>query len=331
MQRLGSVTFPKLYGVLTMPNVNDWKRLHGTFRPDPTKQVESVDLEIHADDAVVRDKSNKDTPLYFTDLQFQPGNQLTGWVPNESEMMAPLTFTSDEWVNIPKKTSSQDNIQPSIKPQAYPNLESRMFNIVGRGHSTITLPNYYPESWDTEILPSGVDFTIYPKEDFKIARISSSVGVLLPDGDRDDGEPWRRYASYVTKDPENAEFWTEHPLHYRYTREFWIDGGKAGTEIKIHASTRSYKVNGTEIPTAGVDRFYIPNEEGGYNPDWNVPINRMRYLLAPRGSIRFRIEFYTQVEGYGGNIGTDWTLQDTGVGFHGTAEFKQWTYGKEQI
>lgn len=308
-----------------MPNIKDWKRLYGSFEADPSKQVDSVELAIHADDAVSRTETNADAPLYFTDLQFQAGKQLSGWVPNTEELIKPLDYVSNEWVNVPS-----NNVQPPIAPQVF-DMSERVYNIVGRGHSTITIPNYYPENWDTEILPSGIDFTIYPKQDFKIARIASAVGVLLPDEDREDGEPWRRYSKYAIDDVENREFWSTHPLHYRYTREFWIDGGKAGTPIEIHASTRQYKVNGVEIPTAGVDKFYIPNQEGTYYESWNVPINRMRYLLAPKGSIRFRIEFYDHVQGYGGNIGEDWTLQDIGIGFNGTATFKQWTYGKERI
>lgn len=293
-----------------MLDVNAWKRYYGTFKSDPTKQVDFVDLELHADDSVCRDDANADAPIHFSDIQFQAGNQLTGWVPNTEEMLDGLIHTSDENVNV-----ASPNIMPAILPTVYPDLQERMFNVVGRGHSVITLPNYYPEDWDKEILPSGVDFFLYPKEDFDVMRISTNVGAMLPEADR-------RYQSYITLDPDNADYWANHPLHSRYTHEFWIDGAAANTEIKIHASTRSFTVGGVEKPTAGIREFDING--------WVFPINRMRHFLAPRGSIRFRIEFYKHITNYGGVV-QDISLNDGGIGFHGTAKFRQWTYGGERI
>lgn len=295
-----------------MPNITDWVRLHGTFYPDPNKQVDYVDLQLAADDAVCKTTGNVDAPIYFTDIQFQGGDKLTGWVPHTQEMVQPLTYDVDESKNI-----ATPNVINGAQPTTYNDMETRFYNIVGRGHSVITLPNYYPEDWDKEILPTGVDFTIYPKEDFDLCRISTNIGEKLP-------EELQRYRTYIEQDPDNADFWDNHPLHFRYTREFWIDGASAGTEIKIHASTRTHSVNGVNIPIAGIREFSITQA------NWTVPINRMRFFLAPRGSIRFRIEFYKHITDVTEAV-SDYTLQDKGIGFYGTAEFKQFTYGRNRL
>jgi len=294
-----------------MPN-KDYKRYYGTVNPsDDTKQVEFLDLVLCVDDTVSRDEDNNDAPFYFTDMQFQPGDTLTGWVPNTREMLKRQTNISDETSTLPV---NDPYVEEGSAAQTL-NLDTRCYNIMGRGHQVITLPNYYPDDWDVEILPAGVDFTIYPKDDFDLCRISTASGVLLEPGGR-------VYDKIMEDNPDDSgiqSLFNNHPLHYKYTREFWVDGAAADTEIKIHASTIIAEVDGTPIPLAG-ERFVNINNNPFY-------IGRRRFLLAPSGSAKFRIEFYKIAYTSGGIA----YLKDVGIGFYGTAEFMQWTYGRSRI
>lgn len=300
-----------------MPNPNDFKRFYGTFAPsEESKQVDFVDFQLVLTDAVVRNENNEDVPIYFTDLQFQPGNNLSGWNPHTKEMLKRVTHVNDETQFVPS-----NSLHLGREPQLW-EMNTRWFNIVGRGHSIITLPNYFPEDWDVEILPTGIDFTIKPKEDFDVMRISTGSGVLLP---YDSYNPTRVYDSKLeglTEGTSEYNYWNEHPLHYRYTREFWVDGyeGSAGHEIKIHASSKLATMNGNELTIAG-ERYF--NIDG-----WDMFIGRKKFLLSPKGSTRFRVEFYKQVPNpYDGTL----HLKDTGIGFHGVAEFSQWAHGRSRI
>lgn len=287
-----------------MPKMEDWLRYYGTFFPDENKQVDYVDLEICVDDGKAINSEGSEVPIYFTDLQFQAGHKLSGWVPQTKELLKRLYHTNDETKNIASNHAFEGST-----PTSY-NMDTRVFNVVGRGHSEITLPNYFPEDWNLDILPTGVDFTIIPKEDFDIARISTGAGAFVPEGQE------RKYDT-TNMTGERWEYYNEHPLHTRYTREFWIDGKPAGTEIKIHASTRLAQVGGQDVQLAGVRYFDING--------WQMYIGRNRFFLAPNGAIRFRIEFYKQVpDSFNGDL----HLVDSGIGFHGFAEFMQWTYGR---
>lgn len=267
----------------------DYKRVYGTFSPDATKHVSAVDIVIMMEDVIIRNQANEDVPMYVTDLQFQPGNTLTGWVPKTDEMLSRLPIVLDESIFV-----ATPNIMLGAQPQVY-DLDKRTFNIVGRGHQTITIPNYYPEDWFTEILPTGIDITIFAKDDFDLCRISTAVGALLPEGEGP-------YTSLP-----------DHPLNYKYTREFWIEGASAGSEIKLNASTMLATLNGVDIPIWSQKTIDVAGKI--FN------IGHRRFILAPTGSVRFRIELYKNEE----------ILEDTGIGFYGTAEIVQWTYGYSRI
>lgn len=305
-----------------MPNIKDWVRFHGTFAPAEDKQVDSVEFQIAIDDAVIRDVNNQNVPIFFTDVQFQPGNKLTGWVPGERELLSLLRYTDDEF----KNRATVNDVYQGTQPQTRLNVEPRLYNLVGRGHTVITLPNYYPEDWTKEVLPTGVDFIIYPKEDFELMRISTNVGFPLPE------EDWF-YKEFMEQHWDNdwvQETFAKHPLHYRYTREFWVSDGTAGSEIKIHASTRTATLNGNKIMIVG-DRAF------DWDTGFSMPITVKRFMLAPKGSIRFRVEFYGRQKYSldpkypGGSRIEGFYLGDAGIGFYGTAEFKQWTYGRARI
>lgn len=286
-------------------NPEQWKIFGGTVELERTHmKVDHVDMDVMVHDTTNRDDQNAEVPFYFTDLQFQPGHQKTGWIPNTQEMMDRIEYDVDEW-----RKYNQDYIFRGVTPTQYPGMDHRIFNLLGRGHEVITLPNDLPEElfWEldqieaqgldrpVEILSTGIDFTIIPKDDFELCRIATNVGSLLPE------DQW-----VIPGDPD-------HPLNTRYTREFYFDGGvgSADSILEVNASVMTARKNGTIIKTNGVKSIHA----GGIT----IPIYKNKYHLIPRGSVRFRIEFF----GPG--------LVDTGIGFGGTAKFKQWTYGVERI
>lgn len=295
-----------------MPNMNEWIRYYGTFGPEAEgKQVAHVDLELVIEDSVIQDDKNKDTPLLITDIQFQPGERLTGWVPSTSEMMEKLRYVNDE------NTFAVTGAVHEGRPPTTWNMDKRLFNIIGRGHEVICFPNYYPEDWDVDPLPTGLDITLHAKEDFDLMRISTATGVLLPLGKG-------VYDPIIEAYPDSAwvrNTFREHPLHYRYTREAWVKGGvgSAHKPIRVFASTRILDFDGNKIPAQGRQEIDVD----GYT----LRTGRNQFLTLPKGSIRFRIEFYKKVvNGMDGS----YYLADTGIGYYGKAEFEQWVYGRSR-
>jgi hypothetical protein len=342
---------------MTLPNLGDWVRFHQTFKADPNKKVVGVEFQVEAKDAVSSTNGVDRVPIYFTDIQFQAGNTLSGWIPNTKEMLDRLTWTHDEWQQV----ASPYRFEGS-SPQIYQNVERRWFNIVGRGHRTIVIPNYYPEDWDVPILPTGIDLTLYPKDDFDLLRISTSAGAVLPEEEqiykKEGGiyhEIKAKYEDVISFVPDPTDYKAidrrnqeisnfeniiqplldNHPLHTRYTREFWVDGAAAGTEIKVHATTRTATVNGSEVKIVGERELDVNGLQ--------FKIDRKKFMLAPQGSATIRIEFYKQKERtittFDQNTNYKWVkvnkkfkyLEDAGIGYYGTAGFYQWTYGKSRI
>lgn len=341
---------------MTLPNLHDWVRFHGTFEADPNKKVVGVEFQGEAKDAVSSTDGVNRLPIYFTDIQFQAGNQLSGWIPNTKEMLDRLSWTHDEWTYVASPNNFdtvEGNPTGASRPKIIEGMEKRWFNIVGRGHKTIVIPNYLPEDWDVPILPTGIDLTLYPKEDFDLLRISTAWGTELPVE-----EQWyKKEGSLYHEIKEKYEYATSeyfygtdeerrthisnwqnifyplfenHPLHKRYTREFYVDGATAGSEIKIHATTRTATVNGNQVNIVGERSLNINGT--------NYPIDRKKFLLAPRGTATIRIEFYKQRERSivtfddGNRVRKTFRyLEDSGIGYHGTAGFYQWMYGKSRI
>jgi hypothetical protein len=336
-------------------NLNDWIRFHGTFEADPNRKVSKVEFQIESKDAVISSDGVNRLPIYFTDIQFQAGNNLTGWTPSTKEMLDRLIWKHDENQNV-----ASPNRFEGESPKVYENVEYRWYNVVGRGHTIVTIPNYYPENWEVPVLPTGIDITLFPKDDFDVLRVSTSAGVLLPEDQqkykmeggiyqeiKEKYEEVKNMQVYSDQDQERNELETSnwinviepifenHPIHYRYTREFWVDGATSGTEIKIHATTRTATIGGNQIKIVGEDSFDINGSP--------MTIDRKKFLLAPKGTTTFRIEFYKQVSkdiitfdsqadgSYKKVKKTFNYLKDTGIGFYGTAGFYQWTYGRSRI
>lgn len=340
---------------MTNPKKTDWVRFHGTFATDPKKKVSHVDFEIEAKDAVSTTNGIDRKPIFFSDLQFQAGKRLSGWVPKTEELMSKLTWTNDENQYI-----AAPYIFEGSPTKVRENLDKRWFNILGRGAMTFVLPNYYPDDFDVPLLSTGIELKLYPKDDYDLVRISTSHGVEIPEDEqfyKREGsfyqEMKQKYESVVNIDPYNDETqqrkdreisnWEnivkpvieDHPLHTRYTREFFIDGGKSGDEIVINATDRTATVNGRDLKIVGERAIDIDGTK--------FPIDRKKFMIAPKGTATIRIEFYKQVErsvitydrdsnfNYVKKRKTFSVLEDVGIGYHGTAGFNQWTYGLSRI
>jgi hypothetical protein len=336
-----------------------WKVFGGTVELENTAQkIDYVDVDIVVHDTTSRDDQNKEVALYFTDLQFQPGSQKTGWIPGigirpdtketVGEFLDRVEFNVDEWRNY-KNADGTINTSyhwKTVQPTTYDGAGlgyKRFYNLIGRGHEVITLPNDLPEPefWalgklrtgltePVEILSTGIDFTLIPKDDFDLCRISTDVGSVLPE------DQWiykSKIDKYKELNPNATDDLANHPLHTRYTREFWFDAGHEDDVLEVLATTMTARKNGTAITRNGVREITINGD--------TMEIYKNKFQLMPRGSVRFRIEFYKTVP-TDFVIGKDSTtnkpiyettniLQDTGIGFSGYAKFLQWTYGVERL
>lgn len=334
---------------------NDWVRFHGTFESDPEKKVSGVAFEVEAKDVVSTTTGVDRVPIYVSDLQFQAGEKLTGWVPKTEELMNKLSWTNDENENLAEPYTFAG--RPT---QVREGVNKRWFNIVGRGANTFVLPNYYPDDFEVPVLSTGIELKLFPKDDYDLVRISTSHGAEIPEKDqfyKREGSIYqeikRKYEQVSRMNPTNDETrerknqevsnWENiieplvegHPLHTRYTREFYIDGGKAGDEIIVDATKRIATVNGKEVKIVGERNIDIDGTK--------FPIDRKKFMIAPKGTATLRIEFYRQVERdivtYDQDSDYNYVkvekkfklLEDVGIGYHGTAGFNQWTYGLSRI
>ena len=277
----------------------EWQRYIYTVDIEGSKKVKEVDFELVANDFT--------GSIQFTDLQFQEGSQISANIPSGPDILSPVSFNIDEFtflntVGNPSKRGTQ--------PIYHKDVTNRFYNIVGRGHEVISIPNVFHEDYTFPIVTSALDIELYAKEDFDLLRIRTNDGGFVPD---------RKYHTYVEL--------IDHPLNYKYTREFYFSGGKAGDKIELKASINAAKINGKSIP---MNKHRIESFDHGV-----MDIDRQRYMLAPSGSFRLGIEFYKQVDGTvhdesGSPKKTTW-LEDTGIGYHGTAELNQWTYGVSKL
>lgn len=279
-----------------------WKRYSGTFSFSHDLPIDKVTIEIVSDDAVIRNDLNQDVPIYITDLHFQAGDTLTGWVPETREFTKKLLHTNDE-----TKTKTTKDIFNGATPVKRTNVEFNEYNIAGRGNEVFTIPNWYPDDWTKAVLPTGLDITLTAKNDYDLMRVCTNYGspIDTPYGGIED-----------------------HPLSTSYTREFTIGAGLAGDKIEILARSGKALKNGSRIPIGGVNTLTLSNGE-------KLPIKRRSLLIAQKGACRIRIEFYKFSTLY---VSSDHKvtrltkpiLIDTGIGYYGTVKFNQWTYGRSR-
>lgn len=268
----------------------NWRRFSGTFSFSENDPIESVTVEIVADDSVITNENNENVPLYITDVHFQAGNQLTGWIPETRELTKKILHGNNEEKNI---VSKDDVFEGGKRPVVWKDVEFSEYNIAGRGLEAFTIPNWYPEDWTMDILPTGLDIVITPKDDYDFCRVSTNSGSLVSEED------------FYNKDPD-------HPLSIAYTREFCLGAGKAGDKIEILSRTGKARRGGRALKVGGVATVTLGDGK-------TLPIKRRSFFLAQKGAVRIRFEFYKLKNGI---------LTDTGIGYQGTVKFNQWTYGR---
>lgn len=278
---------------------DDFTRYFALFEHHSEKKVKSIEFKLISENVSHGD-------IYITDLQLQEGTQATGEIPNTKDFFKKTLFNIDESHN----STSYENVYLGQKPRFFKKLSKRFFNIVGRGFETIVISNVYHEDYRIPLLTTGLDLTLYPKDDYDFLRVSTLYGGYIED------EFERTY-----KDDSLAD----NPLNKRYTREFCFGKGKTGDEIKILASKRIATLNGKVVPL-GVRRFHV-GEEVTYNGIKTVYYkNRQRFMMLPAGSTRINIQFMKKTNKDGHTF-----MVDDGIGFYGLAEFDQWTWGVSKI
>lgn len=271
------------------------------FQPNKDKRIESMELRVVA--------NNFEGELTITDIMFQGGAQVTAYIPHTSEILKLVESTINE-----NDTAQGNDEYQNFPPEVYEGVKNRFFNFIGRGHEVIVIPNVYHEDYSKPIMMAGLDLTIYPKDNYDLLKISTNFGTQI--------ESWDRV------------YWglfEEHPLHKRYTKEFYMSGATAGTEIKLHTSTRTATVGGVPQPQ-GIRHFNV-GEVNGETKILTTP--RQSFMVMPVGSYRIRVEFYKRVSQEISNAwgGVDQVqyMRDTGIGFTGVAEFTQYTLGGGKI
>ncbi|MBM7717199.1 hypothetical protein JOC94_004224 [Bacillus thermophilus] len=278
---------------------DEFTRYLTTFKHYSSKKVKSIELNISAENV---DKGN----IRITDIQLQEGMQATGEIPATQDILELTRFNIDESHNA----TTYENVYLGDQPQTFFHLEERFFNVMGRGFETITIPNVYHEDYRIPILTTGLDLTLYPKNDYDFLRITSFYGGFI------ENQYDRTYTD------ETLE---KNPLNYRYTREFCFPGGKIGDEIILSAAKQRASVNGKVIGL-GVQKFNVgqSSDYDGIKPVYYR--NRQRFMLLPVGATRINIQFMKKEQ-----TGNLIYMVDAGIGFHGIAEFKQWTWGVSKI
>ena len=243
------------------------------------KRVKSVKLNFIAD--------NMQGKINITDIQFQSGGYCTGYNPNTREFMRKLKHTVNEFAFI---NTVSNPVKAGVQPTKWTGVNNSIYNIVGRGHETISISNTYYDDYTEDLVPVGLDFTIIAKDDYDLLRISTNTG---------------SYVENRTEDtyPHSGEY----PLDWVYTGEYYVDGGKAGDVIEILASKHKTYRNGKDIT------------EGKF-ANGIIPMSVQSYMVCCQGSNRYKIEFYkrvTETDSYGEKISY---YKDTGIGFYGWAE-----------
>ncbi|MFS8652250.1 MAG: hypothetical protein FWJ66_10095 [Caldibacillus sp.] len=274
-----------------------WTRYFTKVEGAKDKKVSSIEIDFVVENA-------EQGSVHVTDFQLQEGSQITGYVPNTREFFNLKRFSIDESHNA---VSGYQNVYLKQEPRKFENARNRFFNFANRGHAVMVIPNVYHEDYRVDLLPTGVDITIFPKDDYDFLRISTNYGALI------DGSTY------------DIEELANHPLNRRYTREFCFGAGKAGDKIELLSSKRIARVNGKAV-SLGVQSFPVGFSWTG-NDKYTFK-NRQRFMLLPWGSTRIRIEFYKLSPITVGESGQVLEImKDMGIGYYGFVEFSQWVTG----
>ncbi|RKH76971.1 hypothetical protein D7X99_33040 [Corallococcus sp. AB032C] len=264
-------------------NKESWTRYLATLSKFQRKKVSSIEIEFVVENVEAG-------TVRITDLQLQEGQQVTATIPNTAEFFTPKYGTLDE-----TKTAVGGDLYLGDQPRVFSGVKNRFYNIVGRGHEAIVAPNIYEDDFSQKLVTTAVDITLYAKNDFDLLRISTN------------------YGDFVSGEELTYEDEPDHPLNKRYSREFFFEGGPAGSEIKLWASQNIATINGQPANRAS----RLLNVGNG-----TLKIKRQLFMGLPYGSNRIRIEFYKLVNG---------KMQDTGIGYWGIVELIQWQEGKSKL
>ena len=272
---------------------SDWARYVYTIDVASDKLVDSVDFGIMADNAT--------GTLNFTDLQFQGGKQVSGHHPHTNEFFEPVHFDIDEYTFL---HTVPNPIKHGAQPRFHSQVTNRLYNLVYRGHAYVSVPNVFHQDYFFPIVTTYLDLDIIPKNDYDLLRITTMDGHF---------EPRRIYGWRYSE--ANFPSLFHHPLHTRYTREFWFGSGRAGDAIELKTSIKAARINGRDVSRRS-GRVVVDGE--------TVRIGNQVFPLAVPGSIRLGVEFYTLVTERMHNEDVTY-YKDTGVGYNILAEFRQFT------
>lgn len=258
-----------------------WTRYFTKVEGAKDKKVSSIEIEFVVENA-------EQGSVHVTDFQLQDGEQVTATIPNTAEWFKAKYGTLDE-----TSTAVGDDVYLGDQPRVFENVQNRFYNIVGRGHEVIVVPNIFESNFNEPTVTTAVDLTLYAKNEFDLLRISSNYGAFKTG-----------YGEMVYEDEP------DHPLNKRYTREFIFDiPGGPGSEIKLLGTQRVATVDGKP---ANLASRVISVGKG------KLPIRRQVFMGLAYGSNRIRIEFYKLVDG---------VMRDTGIGYWGIAELFHWEEG----
>lgn len=237
------------------------------------KKVKNIDFNVIAEKFI--------GDFHITDMQLQEGNIKTIYTPHTTELLDKEKFGINEFEFI---DTVDNGVKKGVQPRVLKGLTNRFFNVIGRGHEVISVANVYHEDYGKPFTSTNLDIELVPKNDYDLLRISTNDG------------------AYIEKRAYEEEVNKNNPLNYRYTREFFFTKGKKGDIIKLTGSDYKATVNGKEIPIA----------KGNVVPNTKI-FNTQRFMIAPSGTFRLRVEFYKLVDG---------VYKDVGIGFYGNVELK---------
>ncbi|MED3647779.1 hypothetical protein P4475_13400, partial [Halalkalibacterium halodurans] len=156
-----------------MMEKQDWTRFFTEVEVEEGKKVDSIDFSFVAE--------GFDGEIHVTDFQLQGGEQVTGTVPHISEILAQKYGVIDEH----RFLGGLDPIEiRGQQPKSFEGVKNRFYNIMGRGHEAIAIPNVYEERFDEPNVTTSLDLTLKAKNDFDLLRISSNYGSKLEGWDR---------------------------------------------------------------------------------------------------------------------------------------------------
>ncbi|MED5010902.1 hypothetical protein P9852_05370 [Geobacillus stearothermophilus] len=101
---------------------------------------------------------------------------MTAAIPNTAEWFQPAYGTLDE-----TSTAVGRDVYLGDQPRVFENVKNRFYNIVGRGHEAIIVPNVYETDFSRQLTTTVVDITLYAKNDFDLLRISTNYGDYVDD------------------------------------------------------------------------------------------------------------------------------------------------------